>query len=93
MTIEISVLRVVQVVLTTIDMTTKNCGQATKGVRRMPRHQKAKKDAASCDKPRGGAHIFRSGDFRMGQPLPSNVGRLTDEYIVGVERTGRIETS
>ncbi len=64
-------------------MTTRNCGQATKGVWWMPWHQKAMKDVASCDKPRGGAHIFRSGDFRMGQPLPSNVGRLTDEYIVG----------
>jgi len=28
-------------------------GQATKGVRWMPRRQKAKKDAASCEKPRG----------------------------------------
>ncbi len=30
-------------------------GQATKGVRWMPWRQKAKKDVASCDKPRGAA--------------------------------------
>ena len=28
-------------------------GQATKGVRWMPWHMQAKKDVASCDKPRG----------------------------------------
>jgi len=33
----------------------KFCGQATKGVRWMPRRQQAKKDVASCDKPRGAA--------------------------------------
>jgi len=30
-------------------------GQATKGVRWMPRRQKAMKDVASCEKPRGAA--------------------------------------
>ena len=30
-------------------------GQDTMGARRMPWHRKSKKDAASCDKPRGGA--------------------------------------
>ena len=31
-------------------------GQATKGVRWMPWHEKAMKDVISCDKPRGGAN-------------------------------------
>ena len=35
----------------------------------MPRHLTAKKDAASCEKPRGGASDPRAGDIRMGQPL------------------------
>jgi len=30
-------------------------GQATKGVRWMPRQRKAMKDVVSCDKPRGAA--------------------------------------
>ncbi len=34
----------------------------------MPRHLKAMKDVASCDKLRVGASIQKSGDFRMGQP-------------------------
>ena len=33
-------------------------GQATKGVRWMPWHEKAMKDVISCDKPRGGANNF-----------------------------------
>ena len=35
----------------------------------MPRHPTAKKDAASCEKPRGGASDLGSGDVRMGEPL------------------------
>ena len=31
----------------------------------MPWYQKPMKDATSCEKPRGGAHIYRSGDVRM----------------------------
>ena len=31
-------------------------GQATKGARGMPRHEKAMKDVISCDKPRVGAN-------------------------------------
>ena len=42
--------------------------KARKGVRWMPRLRKAKKDAASCEKPRGGAGDLRSADVRMGQP-------------------------
>ena len=38
-----------------IDVLGKFYGQATKGVRWMPRRQKAKKDVASCEKPRGAA--------------------------------------
>ena len=34
----------------------------------MPRLSEAKKDATSCDKPRGSAHTNRSADFRMGKP-------------------------
>ena len=32
-------------------------GQDTKGAGRMPWHQEPKKDAISCEKPRGGANI------------------------------------
>ena len=59
----------------------------------MPRHKKAMKDVVSCDKPRRGAHNLRSGDFRMGKPVSSNVESLTTEYIGSVERTKRTETS
>ena len=51
------------------------------------------KDVVSCDKPRRGAHNLRSGDFRMGQPIPSNVGILPAEYIGRVEQTEGTETS
>ena len=37
------------------DVLGKFYGQATKGVRWMPWRQKAMKDVASCDKPRGAA--------------------------------------
>ena len=43
-------------------------GQAIKSARGMPWHQEPKKDATSCDKPRGAAHKLRSVDFRMGKP-------------------------
>ena len=38
----------------------------------MPWRQGAKKDVASCDKPRGAVSRLRSGDFRMGQPAAGN---------------------
>ena len=41
-------------------------GQAIKSARGMPWHQEPTKDVTSCDKPRGGANIHRSVDFRMG---------------------------
>jgi hypothetical protein len=50
-------------------------GQASKGIRWMPRRQEAKKDVVSCEKPRGAANKRRSVDIRMGKPLPSHVGR------------------
>ena len=40
----------------------------TKGARRMPWHRKSTKDAASCEKPRGGANGLRSGGVRTGEP-------------------------
>ena len=45
-------------------------GQATKGIRWMPRRQEAMKDVVSCDKLRGAANKRRSVDVRMGKPLP-----------------------
>ena len=42
--------------------------QAIKGVRWMPRWQKAMKDVVSCDKLRLAANRPLSEDFRMGQP-------------------------
>ena len=51
------------------------------------------KDVASCDKPRGAANRLRSGDFRMGQPLPSQVGRSPAEFIGGEKRTRGSEPS
>ena len=38
----------------------------------MPRHEPAKKDVASCEKPRGAASERRSGDVRMGKPGAGN---------------------
>ena len=43
-------------------------GQAIKCTRWMPRHRPAKKDVASCEKPRGAASKLRSGDVRLGKP-------------------------
>ena len=56
-------------------------GQANKGTQWMPWHQQATKDVVSCDKLRVAANTLLSGDFRMGQPDPSNVGSLKSEYI------------
>jgi hypothetical protein len=46
-----------------------NVGQAKKCTWWMPRHEPAKKDVASCEKPRGAASEQRSGDVRMGKPV------------------------
>ena len=59
----------------------------------MPRHMESMKDVISCDKPRGDANDLRSEDFRMGQPVPSHVGKSGAESI-GVRRpTQGTETS
>jgi hypothetical protein len=68
-------------------------GQANKGVRRMPWHEKAKKDVVSCDKPRAGANNLRPGDLRMGQPVPGNAGTCSVEYIDRVLLTEGSEPS
>ena len=39
------------------------------------------KGVASCDKPRGAANRFRSGDARIGKPAASNVVASMAEYI------------
>ena len=51
------------------------------------------KDVASCDKPRVGANIRLSGDFRMGKPGPANTGSSVSEYIGHGDYTGGTETS
>ena len=48
---------------------TTNRKKVNKGARRMPRLSEAKKDAISCEKPRGSANTNRSADIRMGQPI------------------------
>ena len=41
----------------------------------------AMKDVISCDKLRVGANNLRSGDFRMGQPIMSNIMISLSESI------------
>jgi hypothetical protein len=57
----------------------------------MPRHRRAKKDVASCDKPREGASDRRSADIRMGQPGSGNVESFSRS--AGRKRTRGSETS
>ena len=57
-------------------------GQAIKGAGRMPWHQEPKKDAISCEKPRGDASNLRSVDVRMEQSGRSNILSPYDESIV-----------
>ena len=42
--------------------------EANKSGRRMPRLLETTKDVESCEKPRGTANRYRSGDVRMGKP-------------------------
>ena len=63
------------------------------GARRMPRHREPKKDAASCDKPRGGASGLRSGDLRMGEPSRGHARLPPPEPIGREEATRGTETS
>ena len=65
----------------------------TKGARRMPWHRKSTKDAASCDKPRGGAHGPRSGDLRMGEPARGHALAPPPERIGRTGATRGTETS
>ena len=59
----------------------------------MPRHQKAMKDAVTCDKPRIGGNNLRPEDFRMGQPIQSNVWISATEFIGCKKLTRGTETS
>jgi hypothetical protein len=51
------------------------------------------KDATTCDKPRIGGNNLRPVDFRMGQPIPSNVGISATEFIGCKKLTRGTETS
>jgi hypothetical protein len=51
------------------------------------------KDATTCDKPRIGGNNLIPVDFRMGQPIPSNVGISATEYIGCKRLTRGTETS
>jgi hypothetical protein len=51
------------------------------------------KDATTCDKPRIGGNNLRPADLRMGQPVPSNVGKSATESIGCKRLTRGTETS
>ena len=59
----------------------------------MPWHEKAMKDAVTCDKPRIGGNNLRPGDLRMGQPSSSNVEESASEFIGCMKTTQGTETS
>ena len=59
----------------------------------MPRRQPPKKDAASCEKPRGAASKLRSVDIRLGEPVQGNAWTPANESIVCKEGTRGTETS
>ena len=67
--------------------------QAKKSTGWMPRRQPPKKDAASCEKPRGAASKLRSVDIRMGEPVQGNAWTPANESIVCKEGTRGTETS
>jgi hypothetical protein len=67
--------------------------QATKGTRWMPRRAEARKDVVSCDKRRGGAHIPRSVDVRMGEPRTVNLCDPCGEHIAARKPTWGSEPS
>ena len=68
-------------------------GQASKGGRRMPRRREAKKDVASCEKPRGAASRPRAADIRMGEPGRGHARSWLTECIGQRTRTEGTETS
>ena len=59
----------------------------------MPWYEKPMKDATTCDMPRIGGNNLRPVDLRMGQPVPSNVGKSTTESIGCMKATQGTETS
>ena len=59
----------------------------------MPWYEKSMKDAITCDKPRIGGNNLIPGDFRMGQPVMSNVMTSSPEYIGCMKTSGGTETS
>ena len=59
----------------------KEIGQDNKGIRWMPWRQKAKKDVASSEMPRGAASEHRSVDIRMGKPGGGEPPSSLPEYI------------
>ena len=59
----------------------------------MPWHEKAMKDAVTCEKRRLGGSNLWPGDVRMGQPNLRNGGLHHAEFIGVDVQTGRTETS
>ena len=59
----------------------------------MPRHYKAKKDAATCEKPRRDGNNLRPGDLRIGQPNWGNAQLSSAEFIGREKQTQGSETS
>ena len=59
----------------------------------MPWYEKPMKDATTCDMPRIGGNNLRPVDFRMGQPILSNVRKSTTESIGCMKATQGTETS
>jgi hypothetical protein len=57
----------------------------SKGRRWMPRRREAKKDVASCEKPRGAAKQALIRDVRMGKPDPGNAGSSKGRLTWGSE--------
>ena len=59
----------------------------------MPWYEKSMKDVTTCDKPRIGGNSPRPEDFRIGQPITSNVVISISEFIGYVKTTQGTETS
>ena len=59
--------------------------EAKKSERRMPRLLETRKDVESCEKPRGTANRYRSGDVRMGKPAWLKAKHTSSESTQGTE--------
>ncbi len=59
----------------------------------MPWYEKLMKDATTCDMLRIGGNNLRPADFRMGQPVQSNVWTSASEFIGCKKTTRGTETS